>query len=332
MESQDLLGLLFLTLLAFFIIIITLAKKNKIVVFQDKKDFINTLICGVPFYIGVVWYNNSSTTASLIIFIAGMLLTIILIYKVFSISIRRNGAGAGLLIAIFKMLICAFMLIGAASLLSKKDEQSGSDKNNLLLKTIILGFLGAWLWKALVNGDRVPDRYDSRNSEIEEKTFTDTGIEDEVLFSHELDGNDEAPADKVFSVISEIIEEEEESFKSYGEFKVSADYGPGKFYLDKVDGSYESSLQNLIHYILFDDDIYLSFLNEDELDKCSEAIKQNPDGIWMPDEDDYEEYEEFEKVQRKLDSIYLECIKRTGLKLKELGFDLNEGFDMYLED
>lgn len=58
-----------------------------------------------------------------------------------------------------------------------------------------------------------------------------------------------------------IIEKNKGSFKKEGDFKVRPGYGYDKFYLDRVDGSYDMSLQGLIHYILHDDHLYEKFLS-----------------------------------------------------------------------
>ena len=55
---------------------------------------------------------------------------------------------------------------------------------------------------------------------------------------------------------SEEIKTEREMFLNDSNFKVRPGYGPNKFYLDRVDGSYEYSLQNLIHHILWEDGHY----------------------------------------------------------------------------
>ena len=67
--------------------------------------------------------------------------------------------------------------------------------------------------------------------------------------------------DIVKVVLKEIITYNLDYFKEEETFKVRPGYGPDKFYLDSIDGSYESSLQNLIHHILYEDKIYKEILN-----------------------------------------------------------------------
>ena len=66
----------------------------------------------------------------------------------------------------------------------------------------------------------------------------------------------------------------------FGTFKVRLNYGPGKFYLDRVEGSYEYSLQNLIHHMLWEDGHYVSFLNARQLKEVEEIVNDEPNGIY----------------------------------------------------
>ena len=86
--------------------------------------------------------------------------------------------------------------------------------------------------------------------------------------------------------------------------------------MDSIDGSYESSLQNLIHHILYEEKIYKELLNTSQHEDVIELVKSFPDSIYYPDEDD----EDYEGIQRMLDEIYGECIQFVADTLKSRGF------------
>ena len=43
-----------------------------------------------------------------------------------------------------------------------------------------------------------------------------------------------------------------------------------------------SSLENLIHHILFEEELYNEFLNNRQLNDCSKVVKEHPDSIYRP--------------------------------------------------
>jgi hypothetical protein len=97
-------------------------------------------------------------------------------------------------------------------------------------------------------------------------------------------------------------------------------YGPDKFYLNQVEGSYEDNLQLLIHYILYEDGLYKKFLTKKQLASCEEVINEYPESIYGSDDD---------SLQQLLDEIYSGSIRFVGNKLLSLGFDVGNDFEEY---
>ena len=122
---------------------------------------------------------------------------------------------------------------------------------------------------------------------------------------------------------SEEIKEGKEVFSKEESFKVKPNYGPNKFYLDRVEGSYEYSLQNLIHHILWEEGHYESLLNARQLKEVEAIVNDEPNGIYAAgDVEDLSdsEHEEDEVVQESIDLIYFEVIQHVGSLLKEFDF------------
>jgi len=147
-------------------------------------------------------------------------------------------------------------------------------------------------------------------------------------------GSDEIQV-KIAKVLLKIIEENVDNFKKEGDFKVHPGYGYDKFYLDRIEGSYDMSLQSLIHYIMYEDGFYKSILTEQEYAAMENVIENYPDAIYSPQEpdedyDDYDEDYDYEESQQQLDEIYYDAIVLVGNKLSELGFDVGETFSEYL--
>ena len=136
--------------------------------------------------------------------------------------------------------------------------------------------------------------------------------------------------DIVKIVLKEIITYNLDYFKKEETFKVRPGYGPDKFYLNSIDGSYESSLNNLIHHILYEEKIYKELLNTSQYHDVIELVKRSPDSIYYPEDDD----EEYEGIQSMLDEIYGECISFVAHTLKSRGFKKNllMNFKTYMEE
>lgn len=111
------------------------------------------------------------------------------------------------------------------------------------------------------------------------------------------------------------------------DFKVRPGYGYNKFYLSNVEGSYDMSLQGLIHYILYEEGFYKKFLNEKQFEKVEKVIKNYPDSIYSPSDEEVD----YEKIQYDyLDVIYLKCIKFVANRLIENGFNVKSIYNEYL--
>lgn len=123
---------------------------------------------------------------------------------------------------------------------------------------------------------------------------------------------------------SSEISEGRDVFIEQQSFKFRPPYGGNKFYLDWVDGSYDSSLQNLIHHILWAEGYYEYLMNSRQLAIVEKIVEEEPDGIWGTNEWDESlsnaECEEDLKVQELVDQIYYEVIKNVGGLLKEFDF------------
>ena len=135
--------------------------------------------------------------------------------------------------------------------------------------------------------------------------------------------NKQAVIESLKNYFSEEIKEGKEVFLKEENFKVRPNYGPNKFYLDRVEGSYEYSLQNLIHHILWEEGHYESFLNARQLKEVEEIVNDEPNGIYAAgDVDDLSdsEYEEDEVVQESIDLIYFQVIQHVGSLLEEFDF------------
>ena len=82
-----------------------------------------------------------------------------------------------------------------------------------------------------------------------------------------------------------IVEMNESSFYE-GDFKVRPGYAYDKFYLNRVGGSYDMSLEGLIHHIMFEEKLYHLFLNEQQINKVQTLVENSPESIYRPDTDD----------------------------------------------
>jgi len=132
---------------------------------------------------------------------------------------------------------------------------------------------------------------------------------------------------KVTKILDKIISENTQSLLQ-GDFLVRPNYGYQKFYLNWVSGSYDMSLNSLVHYILAEKNIYKQILNEYQYTKCMKVIKNEPEAIYYPDGDSVEDLE----VQEMLDTIYYKSISYTGKKLIAMGLNVFHDFKDYLNN
>jgi hypothetical protein len=127
--------------------------------------------------------------------------------------------------------------------------------------------------------------------------------------------------------LDEIITLHLKDFKKKKKFDISSWNNYGKFYLDKIEGSYAMSLQSLIHFIMLQKGIYRRILSSKQYDEVVNLIKDYPDAIYgLSDED-----EDYEMIQEKyINPIYSSGIAFVGRNLVAHGFDVNETFAEYI--
>lgn len=122
-----------------------------------------------------------------------------------------------------------------------------------------------------------------------------------------------AVAKSVIKVIDNLIDTSKDDFKLTKSYKVRYGEGAEKFYLDKVDGTYESSLWLLIHKIMFSEGLYQQFLDPDHAAEVEKVIKEEPDCIYKPDWDDDDAEEIWYET---LDVIYKKVMNSVEKKLR----------------
>lgn len=107
--------------------------------------------------------------------------------------------------------------------------------------------------------------------------------------------------------ILNIIDANHEHFKNLDghSFKVRPGYGPDKFYLDWTDyqGTYEYTIQNLIHHILWKDGYYKKILDTVEYESVKKIIDTEPDNIYESDN---------KETQIKLNKVYKNVILKIA--------------------
>ena len=121
--------------------------------------------------------------------------------------------------------------------------------------------------------------------------------------------------------LGEIIESHKDYFKKENTFKIRPGIAYDKFYINQVDGSYDMSLQGLLHHYLWENELYHLFLNDEELETCRQVVEEQPEYTFGPDDD---------KTREIIDVIEFEAISFVGKKLIELGFDVEQDFEGYL--
>jgi hypothetical protein len=136
-----------------------------------------------------------------------------------------------------------------------------------------------------------------------------------------LQKNAEIVVGELKAKLEKILTDNCDTFREEESFKVRPGYGPDKFYLNQVEGSYEDSLQLLIHYILYEDGLYKKFLTKKQLASCEEVINEYPESIYGSDDD---------SLQQLLDEIYSDSIRFVGNKLLSLGFGVEDEFKDYI--
>ena len=139
-----------------------------------------------------------------------------------------------------------------------------------------------------------------------------------------------AITEKLVSLFEEIIEQNQQDFISDRNFKVRLKDVPGKYYLDRVSGSYEHSLQNLLHKLMWYHRIYQLFItDEKELKKIEEIIEDEPDGIYKPDvffalDENQEKF--LNSLSDQVDEIHFRVIRAVARLLEKFSHFDDEEF------
>ena len=132
--------------------------------------------------------------------------------------------------------------------------------------------------------------------------------------------------DYITSVLDKIIDRDLDDF-SNGVFKVRTKYSNSKFYLNRVEGSYDESLYLLIHYIMFKDGIYKDLLTDEQYKDCKYCGEEIPDIIWNVDYGDHG----FDTLNPYLDEIYFHCIEHVYKRLTDEGLKVKHDFKQVLD-
>ena len=133
---------------------------------------------------------------------------------------------------------------------------------------------------------------------------------------------------KVNKILKSIISLNSADISGDEDFKIDCKYGYGKFYLGKLDGSYDMSIYGLVHYIMFEEKMYSIFLTSSQLKSLKKMVKEFPEGIYGPNSED----ENYKFVQYEvLDVIYSSAIKFVSVELERFGHDISVFKDYFGE-
>lgn len=136
--------------------------------------------------------------------------------------------------------------------------------------------------------------------------------------------------DYLVSVIDKIIDTNLDNFKESGSFQVRPGYAYDNFYLNRVQGSYDGSLNGLIHHIMFEDGVYKELLTDEQFERCKKAVNDEPEGIWL-DTSASEDHIPDDSLVDELEDIYTSVIQHVCQRLNHEGFKVEE-LDDYCEN
>jgi hypothetical protein len=136
---------------------------------------------------------------------------------------------------------------------------------------------------------------------------------------------------RLIYILSQIIENSEDDFEQSQNFKVRVVSLPGKYYLDRVSGSYEDSLHSLIHHLMWREGMYARFIHTtDVLREIEHLITHEPESIYKPDifsSETKEQTEALEALTDQIDAIYSQTIKSTEILLRRFSHHCSEEFE-----
>ena len=139
-------------------------------------------------------------------------------------------------------------------------------------------------------------------------------------------GNPEAD---VVKFLEKLIEKNKGNFKEQGDFVVRPGIAYDRFDLTAVQGSYDMSLQGLVHHFLYEKGHYKKLLPADEFKKCEATVKKHPESIYGPETDEGFSRSKIlrnEGLQDTLDEIHNAALMAVGRKLKSLKFEIPDEF------
>jgi hypothetical protein len=84
---------------------------------------------------------------------------------------------------------------------------------------------------------------------------------------------------KIQIFLSKLIANNKDKLTKDNGFLVNTSIAYGLFRLGKIDGSYNESLQGLIHHYMYEKKIYHKILDKDKLKYVSKIVKDNPEFI-----------------------------------------------------
>jgi hypothetical protein len=128
---------------------------------------------------------------------------------------------------------------------------------------------------------------------------------------------------KIQIFLGKLIANNKDKLTKDNGFLVNTSIAYGLFRLGKIDGSYNESLQGLIHHYRYEKKIYHKILDKDKLKNVSKIVRDNPEFIYHPDGEDQSDL---------MDEIYWQCIAFVGKKLTSMGHKLDSEFEEYLQD
>ena len=143
---------------------------------------------------------------------------------------------------------------------------------------------------------------------------------------------------RIVSRIIEGIENNLVDIERQQNFKINIPDIPGKYYLDRISGSYEDSLHNLIHKLMWYEKIYHEIISRyDEIKKIEDIVNNYPDEIYKPDcsdANDENEIEFYENLHDEINIIHFESIMCVKDYLSRFShFDSQEfEYEGYIKD
>jgi len=121
-------------------------------------------------------------------------------------------------------------------------------------------------------------------------------------------------------IVIDYLDELKECAQNERSYKVRPDYGPSKFYLDwsKPEGKggqmgYDSSVQSLITWILYEKGILQSALTDYEYDELKERLAEEPDQLWIPSDGNRRDW---------MNEVFKYSIEYLAYVLDEHGLDV----------